>query len=198
MHRLFTKPSNKQTQVHQPASGDTEAKGQERKRRNDKKPTLWIACTALILCVVVAGCAFIDTAPKKSEEPPAQVPAVVEPEEEPSDTTTDDRDTAEEIKPATEEAYRPTKDEVLSRREKALEGMSEEEIERLTENIKVANLQMESAYLNDNLFGKLSDKDSPYWLYFDQKGEIQLGWWYKQEIRSMDFIMKQENITEEE
>ena len=147
---------------------------------------------------MVAGCAFIDTAPKKSEEPPAQESAVVEPNEEPSDTTTDDRDTAEAIKPATEEAYRPTMEEVLSRRKKALEGMSEEEIERLTENIKVANLQMESAYLNDNLFKKLSDKDSPYWLYFDQKGEIQLGWWYKQEIRSMDFIMKQENITEEE
>lgn len=35
MHRLFTKPSNKQTQVHQPASGDTEAKGQDRKEKDE-------------------------------------------------------------------------------------------------------------------------------------------------------------------
>ncbi len=35
-------------------------------------------------------------------------------------------------------------------REKTLDGMPETEISRLRENIKVANLQMESAYLNDN------------------------------------------------
>ena len=69
---------------------------------------------------------------------------------------------------------------------------------RLRENIKVANLQMESAYLNDNLFKKLSDKESPYWQYFDCKGDIQLGWWYHQAIYPKDVIMKAENITEEE
>ena len=38
---------------------------------------------------------------------------------------------------------------------------------------------MEYAYLNDNIFDKLSDKDSLYWNYFDQKGDIQIGWAYE-------------------
>ncbi len=92
----------------------------------------------------------------------------------------------------------PSKEEVLAMREIVLEGMSEEEIERLTENIKVANLQMESAYLNNNIFDKLSEKDSPYWQYFDQEGDIQLGWWYNGMICDMEVIMKAEGITEEE
>lgn len=92
----------------------------------------------------------------------------------------------------------PSKDEVLAMREKVLEGMSPEEIGRLNENIKVANLRMEKAYLNENIFDKLSDKDSVYWQYFDQKGDIQLGWWYKGTICSMDVIMRAEGISEEE
>lgn len=97
-----------------------------------------------------------------------------------------------------EQKFIPSKEEVLAMRARVLEGMSEAEIERLTENIKIANLQMESGYLNDNLFEKLSDKDSPYWLYFDQKGEFQIGWWYQGTICSKDFIMWAENLSEEE
>lgn len=67
----------------------------------------------------------------------------------------------------------PSKEEVLAMRELVLEGMSDEEKERLTENVKIANLRMESAYLNDRLFDRLSDKENLYWNYFDQKGEIQ-------------------------
>lgn len=92
----------------------------------------------------------------------------------------------------------PSKEDVLAMRETVLASMSNEDAARLTENIKVANLQMESAYLNDNIFDKLADKDSAYWLYFDQKGDIQLGWWYKGAICSMDEIMSAEDITEEE
>ena len=92
----------------------------------------------------------------------------------------------------------PTKEEVLAMRKLVLDGMSDDEKERLTENIKVANLQMESAYIDDDIFGKLEDKESPYWQYFDQKGDIQLGWWYNQEIHSMEQIMRAEKITEEE
>ena len=98
----------------------------------------------------------------------------------------------------TEEVHIPSKEEVLAMREKVLEGMSQEEIDRLTENIKVANLQMESAYLYENIFDKLSDKENVYWQYFDKAGDIQLGWWYKGNICSMDIIMKIEHITEEE
>ncbi len=115
--------------------------------------------------------------------------------------TTEPMDTEENTEEAKTAAYsvqRPSKEEVLAMREKVLEGMSEAEISRLRETIKVANLQMESAYLDDNIFKKLSDKESPYWLYFDRKGDIQLGWWYHQAIYPKDIIMKAENITEEE
>ncbi len=70
----------------------------------------------------------------------------------------------------------PTKEEVLTMRARALEGMSEQEIERLKENIKVANLRMEKAYLYEDLFSKLSDSEHLYWNYFDQKADIQIGW----------------------
>ena len=80
-----------------------------------------------------------------------------------------------EINDQTEsEPVAPTKEEVLSMRELVLEGMSEEEINRLTENIKIANLQMERAYLYDNIFAKLEDPESLYWNYFDNKGDIQI------------------------
>ena len=80
-------------------------------------------------------------------------------------------------------------------RELVLDGMSDDEKERLTENIKVANLQMEYAYLNDNIFDKLSDKDSLYWNYFDQKGDIQIGWAYEGNKKT---VMNEEGITESE
>lgn len=70
----------------------------------------------------------------------------------------------------------PTKEEVLAMRARALEGMSEQEIDRLKENIKVANQRMEKAYFYDDLFGKLSDPEHLYWNYFDQKEDIQIGW----------------------
>lgn len=94
--------------------------------------------------------------------------------------------------------YVPSKEEVLAMRETVLDGMTEEEITRLTENIKTANLQMERAYLNENIFDKLSDQESPYWQYFDQEGDIQLGWWYHGNICSMERIMQAEGITEAE
>lgn len=92
----------------------------------------------------------------------------------------------------------PSKEEVFAMRELVLEGMSDEEIERLTENIKVANLRLEAAYLNDNIFDKLSDKDSLYWNYFDQKGDIQIGWAYDGSYSDMKAIMEKENISQNE
>lgn len=69
----------------------------------------------------------------------------------------------------------PTKEEVLSMRSRVLEGMAEAEIERLRENIKVANLTMEKAYFYDYLFERLADSEDLYWNFFEQKGEIQIG-----------------------
>lgn len=98
----------------------------------------------------------------------------------------------------TTETNVPSKEEILAMRELVLEGMSDEEIERLTENIKVANLRLESAYLNDNIFDKLSNKDSFYWNYFDQKGEIQIGWAYDGSYSDMKAIMEDEGISQNE
>ena len=89
----------------------------------------------------------------------------------------------------------PLKEEVLTMREKVLEGMSEEEIDRLTENIKVANLRLENAYLKDNIFGKLENPNSLYWNYFDQKGDIQIGWAFEGNKKE---IMDEEGLSEEQ
>ncbi len=98
----------------------------------------------------------------------------------------------------TEEVTAPTKEEVLAAREKALEGMSEEEIGRLKENVKVANQRMEQAYLYDNIFAKLEDTESLYWNYFDEKGEIQIGWAYGGSYWDVLEAMEKENISKDE
>lgn len=151
---------------------------------------------SILLCFILTGCGqqagfseSVSAVPENNfTESQTGVPETV------MQQTDADAETAE-IKSA---SVRPSKEEVLAMREKTLDGMPETEISRLRENIKVANLQMESAYLNDNIFKKLSDKESPYWKYFDCKGDIQLGWWYHQAIYPKDVIMKAENITEEE
>ena len=154
---------------------------------------------SILLCFILTGCGqqagfseSVSAVPESNfTESQTGVPETVMQQQ-----TDADAETAE-IKSASDNV-RPSKEEVLAMREKTLDGMPETEISRLRENIKVANLQMESAYLNDNLFKKLSDKESPYWQYFDCKGDIQLGWWYHQAIYPKDVIMKAENITEEE
>ena len=76
----------------------------------------------------------------------------------------------------TEEKEPPSKEMILYMRSAVTEGMSEEEIIRITENIKVANHVMEEAYLYDRLFERLEDPEDLYWNYMDQKGKIQIGW----------------------
>lgn len=92
----------------------------------------------------------------------------------------------------------PAKEEVLAVREQVLEGMSKEEAERLKENIKVANQQMESAYLDDNIFEKLEDADDPYWKYFDEKGDILVARVYNGSTQEMKDIMEKENLSRDE
>ena len=127
-----------------------------------------------------------------------------------SGCTTDEKNTSAETEISTEtesndekteeedsEPEPPEREEVLAARELALEGISEEEAERLTENIKTTNLVLEQAYMYDNIFGKLEDKDSLYWNYFDQTGEIQIGWAYEGDIVKKE-VMEEENLTEED
>lgn len=92
----------------------------------------------------------------------------------------------------------PTKEQVLAAREAVLEGMTTEQTERLTENIKVANIQMEQAYLYDNIFGRLEDQNSLYWNYFDQKGDIQIDWAYEGDYFTAEEIQEKENLTKDE
>ncbi len=92
----------------------------------------------------------------------------------------------------------PTKEQVLTAREIVLDGMTTEQMERLTENIKVANIQMEKAYLYENIFEKLEDKNSLYWNYFDQKGEIQIDWTYEGDYFERKEIQERESLTTDE
>ena len=92
----------------------------------------------------------------------------------------------------------PSKNEVLTMRTYVLAGMTEEEIQRLTETIKSANLQMETGYLWKNNFESLEDPESLTWNYFYEEGEIQIGWatdWPEEECEAM---WKEEGLTEQE
>lgn len=145
-----------------------------------------------IICFSIVGCSQKkENTINVPEESTIQQDTMTESESENAiaDTTTTNDDTEIQV---------PSKEEVLAMRELVLEGMTDEETERLTENIKVANLQLESAYLNDNIFEKLSDKDSLYWNYFDQKGDIQIGWSYDGNYSDIKKVIDEEGITKNE
>lgn len=91
----------------------------------------------------------------------------------------------------------PGKEEVLTARERALEGMAPERVRQLEETVKTANLWLEHGYLNDNIFGKLEDPESLYWNYLDQTGEIQIGWAVDGGL-DMETVCAQEGFTETE
>lgn len=67
----------------------------------------------------------------------------------------------------------PSREEIFAAREKVLEGMLQEEADRLGGIVKAADDRMESAYLEENIFDKLSDEESEYWHYFEQEGGMQ-------------------------
>ncbi len=145
-------------------------------------------CLCFSACGTVKEEQTVEESETNSEEYNFQ-PESSEEDSNEEDSNTEDND---------ESIISPSKEEVIAMRSSVLEGMNEDEIERLTENIKVANLRIESAYLNDNIFDKLSDPDSPYWQYFDKAGDIQLGWWYNGQIVDKDVILRMEGITETE
>ncbi len=65
----------------------------------------------------------------------------------------------------------PSKEQVLQMREQVFAGMTEEEKERITTNIKDLNNTWEERYF-ENVFEELEDKDSLYWNYIDEKGDV--------------------------
>lgn len=149
--------------------------------------------TAIIYFLILGTC-LVFPACSTNEQPVEETQQQIAIQENVSENTTEDKmeqDDAAKIEI-------PSKEKVIATRKTALEGMSDDEIERLTENIKVANLRLESAYLNDDIFEKLSDKDSLYWNYFDQKGDIQIGWAYDGSYSDMKTIMEDEGISQEE
>ena len=91
----------------------------------------------------------------------------------------------------------PSKDEVLAAREQVLEGMTSEQIERLTELIIGANMWWEYGYLYENIFSHLEDPDELTWNYFDQTGEIHIGWAIDADL-DPDTACAEENITKDE
>lgn len=91
----------------------------------------------------------------------------------------------------------PTADEVYAARERALAGMTDDQINSLTEFVKRANLWLEYGYLSDRFFDRLSDPDSLEWNYFHQTGEIQTGWAYSTSI-DKEAVCEAEGLTENE
>jgi hypothetical protein len=153
-----------------------------------QKRNIVVYLSGLSVCLLVSACGTKENI-IETQQQETTVESVTE------DIITDNDST--EITDVTEIVV-PSKEEVLAMRELVLEGMSEDDIERLTENIKVANLTLESAYMYDNLFEKLSDKDSLYWNYFEQKGDIQIGWSYDGSYSDMKTIMENEGISQNE
>ncbi len=68
----------------------------------------------------------------------------------------------------------PTKEEVLEMREKVLAGMSQEEIDRLTELVQVENQNREHIYLKGDGYWDYKDPESPYWRTYTESGKIIL------------------------
>ena len=148
----------------------------------------------MLFLILLYGCSNHD-------ESQVRQPEYIEMNQETQDImATDDMESVDQ-EPDSEvapESVAPTGEEVLAMREHVLEGMSEEEIERLTENIKTANLSMEHAYLYGDIFTKLADKESLYWNYFDQKGEIQIDWAFDGDGKEMKAIMDKEGLSQKE
>lgn len=155
------------------------------------KKRVWLSIGCLLLVLTACRAEKQDI---NSEESTAAQPETIDNSKEETNAETEDTSDVSE----SQETMAPAKEEVLAMRERVLEGMSEEEKERLTENIKVANLQMEGAYLYDDIFSKLEDKESLYWNYFDEKGDIQIGWAYDGSTQEMKDIMEKEALSEKE
>ena len=142
---------------------------------------------ALALAVCLTGC-FADAPIESGMASLAPVPiTTIEPE----------TDNNPNPQPTESMSFVPTKDDVLDARAQALEGMSPEQIKWLNTVIWAANWQLENGYLNHDIFGRLSDPNSLEWNYFDQTGEIHIGWFYDGSL-DKEAVCAVEGLTEEE
>lgn len=124
-----------------------------------------------VLALTLAGCSAVGGGETENNVSVPDADAVLTEIQIPEDASFDADNF--DIEP---EPFVPTEKDVLHAREKALEGMTEEQMKRLKLVVKEANLWWEHRYLYENIFGLLEDPDHPIWNCFDQKGEIQIGW----------------------
>ncbi len=136
-----------------------------------RNPEPWAVLAACAVGVLLAVCFLTDrpasASPDKAEAPAAS-PAVhrlVQTPPSPSPAP---------VTPEPSPRPQPTKGEVLAARKKALEGMTQEQIDRLTSVITSQNQWWEREYLS-NILTRLDDPEDLAWNYFDQTGDIDVG-----------------------
>lgn len=81
-----------------------------------------------------------------------------------------------ESSPGTVSDFVPTEADVLALRDRVTEGMTDGEKAALRDAVVNANLALEHRYFYDSFFERLRDPESLYWNYFEETGEIQIGW----------------------
>lgn len=94
-----------------------------------------------------------------------------------------------------DELMMPGKKVVMAKREEALEGMTEDEISRMTTFMKDFNLKLEKEIMWNNILVKLSDPDNLNWDLLSKSGEVQTGWAYDLEALK---LKKTTKLSEDE
>ncbi len=154
-----------------------------------------VPAISCVLALALAGCSATKPSEDDTETINPKYEFSVEQVEDTTPISAEIDEPPEDEQP--EEVTAPSKEEVYAAREEALSGMSTEQIERLKQVIKSANMWWEYGYLYDNIFKELEDPNSLTWNYFEQTGEIQIGWAYSGDL-DKDSICTQEGISEDE
>ena len=147
-----------------------------------KRPRMPVPAVVCLLAAVTmtTACTFTSAAPELADT-----------------TETSQQELTDGAAPADPaEPFTPSEAEALAARKMALEGLSEQEAETLTLTVANVNLYLEHQYMNNNLFGKLSDPQALYWNCFHETGEIQIGWAVDGDV-DMEAVCQQENLSEE-
>ncbi len=151
-----------------------------------KRSVLAVCCGLLI---ALAGCSAA-----KPIETPSSAPSAV-----PTEEAVSTPELTEEQEPTRDPSQIPTEEEVTAARERALEGMSDEDADWLFTVIVGADGWWEGEYLQEgqNIFSRLADPDDLYWNYFDHTGDIQIGWALDGDV-DRDEVCAQEGLTDEQ
>ena len=91
----------------------------------------------------------------------------------------------------------PSESESLALRRRVVSGMTDDEINYLTEMIMGEHYWWEYQYLYTKTFQMMGDPHSLLWNYIDRSGEIQIGWAYDGSI-DKDAVCAEEGLTEDE